>query len=161
MKLDKKYVSYLPAIVDAIRNTEGPVLELGCGIGTFTMHWICLYEGKKLVSYENSERWYEFAEHCVTPHHEVHLINNWQDVPLEQTWGAVLVDQAPAEDRNDTIRRLANWAQAIVIHDTQGRSRKHYHYEEIWSLFKYIRGYNLALPHSVVVSNFVDVTQWT
>lgn len=160
VRLNAKYVSYLPAMVAAIQNTDGPVLELGCGIGTFTLHWICLYQGKQLISCENNEEWYKFVQHCASPLHEVRLVNDWREIAMGQPWGAVLVDQAPAEDRNDAIRRLADHAQAIVIHDAQGRSRKHYHYEEIWPLFKYIRGYNLALPHSVVVSNFVDVNQW-
>lgn len=161
MKFSVKYASYMSVLLDALQHTEGDVLELGVGINsTFVLHWLCLYWDRKLVSYEHNPKYYRMVEHCQSDWHDVRLVADWDEADIERPWGVALVDHAPPLRRKEDIKRLADWARAIVIHDAQGSQRRNYHYEEIWPLFEYIKGYNRGRPHTVLVSNFRDVTRW-
>jgi hypothetical protein len=140
---------------------DGDVLELGAGIySTLLLHWVCFDSNRLLVTYENYERYYNMVKHCESELHKVILVERWDDADIERDWGVVLVDHAPAIRRKDDIKRLADYAKVIVVHDSQGRARKHYHYEEVYPLFKYKCGYAKSLPHSVILSNFVDMDGW-
>lgn len=162
MKFHPKYCSYIAPLVMALNRVQGDVLEMGTGIvSTHFLHWMCLDQGRTLVSYENSPFYYEIAKKCEDTFHKVCLVNHWDDAEIERPWGIALVDHAPAIRRKDDIRRLADYAQVIIYHDSQGRSNKHYHYEEIHPLFRYRQGYGKALPQTTMVSNFVDVSAWT
>ena len=161
MRIHAKHASHLPAVVMALQHTEGDVLELGAGLySTFALHWLCLYLDRRLVSYEHDLQFYRMVEHCWADWHELYKINDWDDAKLEQPWGVALVDHGPAERRKVDIARLAEWAQCIVVHDTQSSQRHHYHYEEVWPLFKYVRAFSRSRPASVMASNFVDVREW-
>jgi len=161
MRIHAKHASHLPAVIDALQRTEGDVLELGTGLySTFALHWLCLYWDRRLVSYEHDLQYYRVVEHCWADWHELYKINRWEQADIERPWGVALVDHGPPERRKIEIARLADHAQVIIAHDTQSNQRHHYHYDEVWPSFKYLRSYNKARPHSVMASNFVDVTQW-
>jgi hypothetical protein len=161
MKFHPKYCSYITPLVRALMRVEGDVLEMGTGVvSTHFLHWMCLDQGRRLVSYENNPYYYKLAKLCEADFHEVHFVEDWDDADIERPWGIALIDHAPAIRRKEDIRRLAPYAQVIVYHDSQGRSNKHYHYEEIHPLFRYRMGYGKALPQSTTVSNFVDVGAW-
>ena len=161
LKLHMKYCSYIPSLVKALNNTDGAVLELGAGpYSTPFLHWLCFDSHRMLVTYENDKRFYNMVKHCESDFHKVFLIDDWDNADIERDWSVVLVDHKPAIRRKDDIKRLANFARAIVIHDSQGRSGKHYHYDEIYPLFKYRSAYGKALPQTITVSNFIDVSEW-
>jgi len=161
MKLHPKYCSYFAMLVKALEKVPGDVLEMGTGPNsTFFLHWLCLDQGRQLCSYENSEPYYKIAKVCESPAHKVFFVEDWDEIDIERPWGIALLDHAPAIRRKDDARRLAQYAQCILLHDSQGRARKHYHYEELYPLFRYIYGYGKARPHTLAVSNFVDVRTW-
>ena len=161
LKLHKKYCSYLPVLVKALDMVDGAVLEMGAGpYSTPFLHWLCFDAGRPLVSYENDRTYYDAIKHCESDLHQVIFVEDWDLAKIERSWGVVLIDHAPAIRRKDDIKRLMSYAQCIVIHDSQGRAGKHYHYEEIYPLFKYRCGYGKALPQTTVLSNFVNVTGW-
>lgn len=161
MRFHQKYCSYLPLLVKALEKVEGDVLELGAGIySTFFLHWMCLDQGRQLHSYDNDKRYYDIIKACEADFHKVHYVTDWSAIDIERPWGIVLADHAPAIRRKEDVRRLANFAQCIILHDSQGRAKKHYHYEEIIPLFRYRCGYDKALPQTTVVSNFIDVRKW-
>ena len=161
MKIHAKYCSYIPALMTAFQMTDGAVLELGAGpSSTFFLHWLCLEYERELVTYENNKNYYKLVEHCNSGLHSVILVEDWDDADIERAWGVALVDHAPAIRRKDDIKRLAHHAYSIVIHDTQGRANKHYHYNEIFPLFKYRKGYPKLLPQTMILSNFTDVSKW-
>jgi len=162
LKLHKKYCSYYPALVLALNNVDGDVLELGAGsFSTFFLHWLCLEQDRKLVTYENDKAYYDMVKHCQSEYHDVIFIDNWDDMDLRRSWGIALVDHAPAIRRKEDIKKLANYAQCVIAHDTQGRANKHYRYDEIIPLFKFRVGFPKLLPQSLIFSNFMDVTKWT
>ena len=162
LKLYKEYCSYIPALVKALNTVDGAVLEMGSGIySTPFLHWLCFDSQRELVTYESDKQFYDMAKQCESDFHKVHLVSDWDDAKIERGWAVALVDHAPTIRRKDDIRRLADFARCLVVHDTQGRSNKHYHYDEIYPLFKYRRGYGRGvLPQTIVLSNYIDVTSW-
>ena len=144
-----------------MRNTvPGAVLEMGAGYSTLFLHWMCLDGGRELVTYENDKPFYDMVKHCESDFHRVHLVDNWNDAKIERGWAVALIDHRHGIRRKDDIRRLADFARCLVVHDSQGRSNRHYHYDEIYPLFKYRRGYGSVLPQTIVLSNYIDVTDW-
>jgi hypothetical protein len=81
-------------------------------------------------------------------------VAEWLQAPIEQPWDVVLVDHSPDFQRVFEIRRLAQLAKYLVIHDANGRDEKHYHYSEIFPLFRYRYDFTALEPHTVVLSNF-------
>lgn len=161
MNYHPKYSSYVPMLLMALDRVGGDVLEMGTGIvSTHLLHWICFEQGRQLYSYENDMRFYEIAKKCEADFHRVHYAPDWDATDIERPWGVVLLDHAPAIRRKEEARRLARHAQVILLHDSQGRSDRHYHYQEILPLFRYRLGYGKALPQTMAVSNFVDVGKW-
>ena len=166
MKLVPKYSSYLAPLVKALEKVGGDVLELGTGpYSTVFLHWLCIDQNRLLVSYENDKEYYDLAKRCESvgtdnSQHSVVFVENWDDARIEGPWGIVLVDHAPAGRRKEEIKRLANSAQCIIIHDSYWKSEKHYHYKEIYSLFKYRYDYTKVKPYTTILSNFIDVAKW-
>lgn len=141
--------------------TEGPVLELGLGIcSTPLLHWLCIDQGRKLVSYENDQHWFDMHKKWVTPDHEIHFIEDWGVIPYEdQRWGLALVDQHPELSRKDSILALSDDCDIIIAHDTNEKYDFAYKYMSIWDLFTYRYDYKVRSPYTTVVSNFIDVNK--
>ena len=159
MGFRKEYSTHQPMLIKTVQRSKGPVLELGAGLfSTPLLHWLCL--GRKLVTYEHDVDYYNFAKKFRSRNHRIYFVDDWDDADIERAWGVALVDHAPAIRRKDDIARLAHHAYSIVIHDTQGRANKHYHYNEIFPLFKYQKGYPKLLPQTMILSNFTDVSKW-
>jgi hypothetical protein len=160
LNFDPKWCSYIPPLLKAMGQVSGDVLELGAGIhSTFLLHWMCRDEGRALYTYENNEAVYNLVTCCKADFHHIHLIENWDDVKIERPWGVVLVDHSPAIRRKEDVKRLAFYAKVLLLHDSQGRSERHYRYSEVMPLFRYRQGY-AGPPHTLLVSNFFDVTKW-
>ena len=172
MNLHKKYCSYIPALVKALEMVKGDVLELGAGPhSTPFLHWMCLWQGRNLVTYESNPKFYNMVKHCQDSKYEkefhtVVFVEDWDKIFIEKPWGVVLVDHAPAKRRVEEVKRLQGWAECLVIHDSQGRSDNHYHYREVYPLFLYKRNYSkwsngVTMPQTTLLSNFVDVSRWS
>jgi len=146
-------------------HTEGDVLELGSGLhSTFLLHWMCLVHDRQLVTYENNRKFYDMVKHCETDHradhHKVIFVDDWDAIEIAKEWGVALVDHSPSIRRKEEMKRLADYAQAVVVHDTQGRSKKHYHYRDAFPFYKYKKGYPKLMPQTLILSNFRDVSKW-
>lgn len=166
MKLVPKYCSYIPVLVKALEKVGGAVLELGTGPhSTMFLHWMCIEQNRPLVSYENNEEYYNLVKCCEgagvrETNHQVILIEDWDEAEIEEPWGIVLVDHSPAARRKEDVKRLAEHAQCIIIHDSSWKSEKHYHYKDIYPLFKYRYDYKKVKPQTTILSNFIDVAKW-
>jgi len=86
----------------------------------------------------------------------VHCISDWDAVDLSEQWNVAFVDHAPDNRRWKEVRRLLH-ADYVVIHDTEGRNDKKYHFSKIRPLFKYEFEYGAAYPHTSIFSNKHDV----
>jgi len=159
MKFSVRYGSHLPLLMRVMEMTTGPVLELGAGIfSTPILHYICWRDKRQLVSMDNDPRFYEWAGRFRNTYHELMLVKDWAVADIEHAWDVALVDHSPGERRIVEIERLAQWAKYIIIHDTNGRWNKAYHYDRIWPMFHSIYTFTQVEPSTTVVSNFVDVT---
>lgn len=161
MKVSKNYGSHLPVLVKAIYESKGPVLELGMGyFSSPVLHWLCADQGRELVSYETEKEFLWTFRDFATLTHRLERVTDWSKIDTEKPWGLAFIDQHPGEQRKEDARRLASWARLVVLHDTEGRLDKYYHYSEIYPLYKYSFYYHKFRPHTTVLSNFVDVTNW-
>ena len=158
MTFSIRYATHLPVLLQAMRKTGGDVLELGMGIfSTPLLHWWCHVDRRRLVSYDNSWRYLNWAVAYDGPEHEVHFVDYWDEADIEREWDVVLVDHSPSGRRVEEIRRLANLAKYMVIHDTNGRYNREYHFDTIWPLFREQLNFDGAEPSTSVVSNLMSL----
>ena len=156
MKLSPRYGSHLPVLLQALGKTTGPVLELGMGVtSTPLLSAWCGMEGRELRSVDNDQKVYEWAvARYSAPHHAICLVWDWDNARIDGNWDVVLVDHSPSERRVVEIKRLAHRAQYIVIHDSNGRYEREYHYSTIYPLFRYKLDFTALEPSTTVLSNF-------
>jgi len=161
--------THLPVLVRAFELSEGDVLELGTGFfSTNILRWLCEMSGRTLYSYESGWSWYNIAIRKLAPFHKVIKVETFDEVPTDRHWGLVLIDHSPTRRRIVDIRRFANLADYIVIHDTNPESDgvkddprgKGYQYSQIWPLFKYRYDFTKYNPNTSVVSNFFTLERF-
>jgi len=158
--------SHLPLLIKLLEITEGPVLELGMGLfSTPFLHWACFEKKRRLLSCETKSRFNTFwifddkrEKGNDYSYHSFQFIEDWNDLDLSEHWSVVLVDHAPGPRRKEEIRRLANNADYIVVHDTNGRNDWHYKYTEVYPLFKY-RYDSKFYPQTTILSNLKDLSK--
>lgn len=164
MKLSPRYGTHLPALLQALARTSGPVLELGMGAySTPILHAVCELEGRELVSIDNDSRIWLWGVPFSSDRHLLVHTNNWDRAPIDRDWDVVLVDHSPGERRVVEIRRLANRARYLIVHDTNRRYEKEYHYSTIWPLFQYRLDFansGLSVPSTTILSNFEPLTDF-
>lgn len=160
------YATHLGALIACVNKTKGDVLELGVGLfSTPYLHYACTGSKRKLLSLENDKGWLRHFKGSNFMHflysndyHQLELVDVYEDSPLiDKEWDVVLVDQTPDLSRKETVKKLANKAKYIIIHDSNPQHERVYHYSEIYPLFKYIRVWDLDDRHATVLSNFVDL----
>lgn len=160
MKLGKGWSSFIPSLLKAVQNTQGPILELGSGLfSTPLLHWICEENKRTLVTYENSGDYYSFARKFRTETHQVSSVFE-EDWINKIKWDVVLVDHG--KDKKDANRRgsdalkFKDQARYIILHDTDKRSDDVYGYDNLWKEFRYIYHANVS-PITSIVSNISDL----
>ncbi|TSC86273.1 MAG: Uncharacterized protein G01um101416_696 [Microgenomates group bacterium Gr01-1014_16] len=175
MRISGNYGSHLGPLIKVMSLTDGPVLELGIGFfSTPYLHYQCLVSNRYLASYDNDRGWVKkFASQrggtiCnfkyESPNHHFFYVDDWAKADIEKPWDVVLVDHSPGPRRAVEIKRLANFAKFIVVHDADPsqRGEREYHYSSIYPLFKYKKFWNKHSNLSVVLSNFVELEGlWT
>jgi len=160
MNVSGNYGTHLPALIKAMEKTTGDVLELGLGVfSTPFLHYQCILQNRKLVSYENYKEWIDFflKYNYLCENHEIKFVEKYEDADIDKPWSVALIDQTPDSSRIETVRRLANLAKYIIIHDSNGRKENVYHYSEIYPLFKYRTIWDKDSNHATVLSNFVNL----
>lgn len=162
MQFTPEGASHYPILIKALSLSEGPALEMGSGpFSTPLMHWLCLEGNRKLISYENNHRWFDKLKRFETALHNTIHIKDWDEVDISKThWGVAFIDHAPNERRKIDIKKLANCADYIVIHDSGDYQDEHYLYSEIYPLFKYKYDYTREKPFTTVLSNVKDLKEF-
>lgn len=152
--------SHLPVLIRIVLMTEGPILELGTGFfSTPVLHWLCAENKRELVSCESSESFIAVAKNYEADFHEVVLIKDWAKFDIESRhWSIVLVDHAPGPQRKVEFARVANYADYVIVHDTEPKNDRYYHYSEVAPLYKFRWDYDQLYPHTSVFSNFKDLS---
>lgn len=161
MRVRGGWSSHYAVLVKAMEICDGPILELGIGLfSTSLLHWLCLEQGKKLVSYEDNPFYLKICRDFRDNFHKVLLIDNWDAIDIENThWGMAFIDHRH-ERRLIDARRIAHNADYVICHDTQESERKVYGYNQLFPEFKYIYHYTKASPNTTVLSNFKDLKKF-
>jgi hypothetical protein len=150
------YSSHLPVLMKVMNMTYGPVLELGTGMySTPYLHWACYPTRRRLLSIDSQSKYLDLMERFRCDWHSLQLVNNWDDANIAGHWDVVLVDHEPCGRRIQEIKRLANSALYIVVHDSELRRDKDYHYKEIYPLFEYKWDFKDVYPHTCILSNYM------
>lgn len=158
MRFSLRYATHLPVLMQAVRRTKGEVLELGAGLfSTPVLHWMCTIDMRQLTTYDNDPRFLNWATRYDSEYHRVCHVEDWDEANIEWPWDVVLVDHSPSERRVTEIRRVANLAKYIVIHDSNGRWGRFYHYDTIFPLFKHQLNFDDVEPSTTVLSNLVSL----
>lgn len=160
VRYNPAWSSHLPVLIKVLGLSKGSVLEFGIGMfSTPVLHWLCLDSDRELVSYENNLEYFNQNKRFITDNHKINFVEDWDRINIENIhWGVVFIDHNPMERRKIDIKRLANKADYIIIHDSQWKEDCYYHYKEIYPLFKYRYDYTKQKPFTTVLSNFKDLS---
>lgn len=160
------YATHLGPLIACLNKTNGDVLELGIGLfSTPYLHYACTIAKRNLLSLENDKGWLRTFKDSDFMHflygneyHKLEAVDVYEDSPLiDKQWDVVLIDQTPDGSRKETAKKLAHLAKYIIIHDSNERHEKNYHYSEIYPLFKYRRTWKKDDRFAEVLSNFVPL----
>lgn len=153
--------SHLPVLMKLISMTNGPILELGCGMYSTTyLHWACYPTKRPITTCESKNEWIGFARQFETDFHTVIHVPDWNLLDLSSPWSIAFVDHAPDERRIDEIKRLTH-AEYVVAHDADIRREHKYNYRRARPFFKYVTTYAGARPNTAIFSNVHDLTNFT
>ena len=165
MHVSIRYSTHLPVLMEVMKRTKGDVLELGPGVfSTPVLHWLCKEQKRKLLTVESHKKWSWFCRQYYDTDLHKHLwVEKWDDAKkaISKKWDVVLVDHSPSDRRRVEIALLANLAKYIVIHDADEGKDREYHYSKIYPLFKYKYHFGEVEPATVVLSNFVNLKDFS
>lgn len=143
--------THLPALLDALARTTGPVLELGMGnVSTPVLHTICDLMARPLLSIESNPEWAAKFMRLVGGEHRIIIANDLSNCPDFLMWkGSVaLVDHYPADCRGRDAAALAGRCEIVVMHDTQPEEAAYYNWEPAYAAFANRRTFSDRLPHT-------------
>lgn len=149
--------THIPILIDALMLTDGNILEMGCGYySTLIIHNICRHTKRKITSLETDNNWLKKFIDLKTDWHDFRLVENWDDFDLtnnNEGWDLVFCDHSPGEKRKDSIRSLRDYANYIVVHDTENDPRANYQFESVFPEFKYQWTFKRYKVHTTILSN--------
>ncbi|HDZ13971.1 MAG TPA: hypothetical protein ENH60_03605 [Pricia sp.] len=156
-----KLGSHLPTLKKAIKQTNGPILEMGVGPNsTPYLHYVSDEYHRHVISYEVKPEYYELSKGYQSKWHDIKLSDSYNDANIGKQWngiwGVVLIDHAPAERRIVDIMRVKDNAIMIICHDSEMESDWLYRYSEIYPLFKYRFDTNDHPVQTTVLSMFKE-----
>lgn len=153
-----KYGTHLPTLLRVVGATKGDVLELGIGSSsTPALHKLCLEQNRRLDSYDTDVHYVDqYSKQYRSPNHSYYWLNDWDSAHIEKPWSVVLIDHRPAIRRRTDAVRLKDFAEYIVIHDTEETIDRFYRFSSIWKHFAHI-WHDDQIPRTSVVSNLNSV----
>jgi hypothetical protein len=113
------YATHLHPLVEVALDTEGPILELGCGhYSTPVLSAIARHQQRRFHIQASDVSWlYQFSEFGDIEH--VLDWDTWQ--PPEGDWGMVFLDsEQSTRGRIERIPQLREHTRVVVLHDAQG-----------------------------------------
>ena len=150
--------THLPILAKVLMASTGPVMELGIGVfSTPFLHNYCAAQNRFLDSYESDKGWVGLHKYFVTPIHRITCVTDWDTIPIEKNrWGVIFVDHESSRRAKEAIR-ASQYADYVIIHDSNGRLNPIYHWDFVYPYFKYQYVFNKFFPHTTVLSNFYRV----
>jgi len=164
MNVSIRYSTHLPVLMEVMRRSNGDVLELGPGVfSTPVLHWMCETKKRNLLTIETDPKWFRFcSKYFRTDLHKFMRVENWDQAKeaINKEWDVAFVDHSPSGRRITEIKQLASLAKYIVVHDSDEWKDYEYHYSKIYPLFKYRFDFKEADHNTVLLSNFIDLTDF-
>jgi len=167
------YGTHFPALATIVANTQGPILEMGCGdYSTPMLHALCAPTKRMLVSTDVHQSWLSLFLDLQRSWHTFAYVpayekqdqrNNiwycvgqdaWDSIGQDIHWSVVLIDHSPGLRRVVDIERLRKNTDIFVIHDTEDAR---YGYDRILNSFKYKYVYDRYNITTTVVSDTIDI----
>lgn len=149
--------SHLPVLIEAVRNTTGPVVELGCGLySTPFLDWACHEAGRGLTSYEKKSDWLNLFLPMASPNHSIVEVEDWDAVRFPRRCAVALVDHSPWKRRHEDALRLKH-AGLVIVHDARRIRRRSASYGPLREGFRFRFRYGArTMPDTFVFSNKQD-----
>lgn len=168
MTLSGNYGTHLAPLIQAVNKTDGNILEMGTGIfSTPYLHYQGLLSKRHVTSYDNDKAWMQrysssdyHAHKYEGDYHSFIYVEDWDQADIEKPWDVALIDHSPSERRIVDIQRLAPFAKYIIIHDSNERHERVYHYSRIYPLFTYRTDWEGDANRATVLSNLVDLSNF-
>lgn len=157
---ENDYFSHRPALWLSLSNTDGEVLEVGCGFGsTRLLEEYCSLHNREFKSYENDEEW--ASKFKLSYGVQIVFKDGYPILTLPLKEDLVFIDSKPGEQRKDLIKAFSETANVIVVHDTEVGTQSIYGIVEVLNSFKYrLDYYPAGSPGTTILSNKIDVTKW-
>ncbi len=116
------FATHQPVLYEIAQRCNRPIVEFGCGEGSTRMlHAICRRRGTNLLTLDSDRDWLaRYSATLSSSGHEFRVVESWDrelDAIERQQWGLVFVDQGSWEARAQTVRRLADKADYVIVHD--------------------------------------------
>lgn len=158
------HVPYLIKLLEKIKTTKHPILELGCGYGsTPILHEFCEINQIPLITLESDKNWLneiknKFPE---TQFHKYIEVLDWASsiqTLVSEKYSLIFVDQSPWEARTLSVNKLKNNCEFILLHDCDyflNRTVTSYsEFGKHWKEFYPQNDGYLAGPPTLICSNY-------
>jgi len=148
------YGSHSPLLYLALKNTEGTVVEFGCGYNsTPLIREYCESVGREFISLETDHAWAAKFKDTIVIDTYANYVND--------NIGLLFIDGKPGEERKERLHQFSPLAKVLIAHDTQQSADYCYGMAEILSQFKYRLDFKPeGFPETTAVSNFIDITKF-
>mgnify|MGYP006921331557 FL=1 len=157
-EIQDDFSSHRPALWLAVEHMDvkDAIYEMGSGFGSTLL----LANTKRWFnSYDTNKEWADKFIHTVHIDDYDHI--RFPDGEWVNEVGVLFVDCAPALLRKDLIGKWRNNAKVIVTHDSEENSDYVYYMKEVLGSFKYRLDFKPPnLPHTTIVSETINVTEW-
>lgn len=121
----------MPALIDALSMTTGPILEVGSGVySTPLIHWWCYATHRPVVTYEQDPSYYQYAKQFVSDYHSVHLVRTYDEMDVTHPWSVVIVDHT--DDRRVVDMARVRHAEYVILHDSTAYKVRGYKYRQVY-----------------------------
>lgn len=119
---ENAFFTHQPVLLKALKESVGPVLELGSGEGsTELIHNYCSEHNRKVTTVENDISWMnKYKNKLHNEWHEFVYIDNWEETVNKlsiKQWGLVFIDQDSWIARSYSFKKLVECSDFIVLHD--------------------------------------------
>lgn len=134
------------------------MLEIGAGyFSTPYMHYMAVLGKRKLVTYETDEKLYRYFLRYENEYHSIIFVSDWDSIDISGEWSVALIDHAPDERRVVELLRLKDSCEYLVVHDTEAKSDRKYHFSEAFKSFKHRIDFTRETPNTTIVSNLKNL----
>jgi len=158
------WASHQPVLIHTLNTIkEGDVLEYGMGWNSSPiMHLICAMQGRKLLSVETDEKWFnKFLDYRNESHELLRLpavdLGRWDHELFKRKYSIAFIDGCTDISRQKFIEALTDNVDYFVVHDTEEAAKNFrypgFSYQWDFSGFKHVYHLQKGGPASSLLSN--------